>query len=60
MAAFEFQALNAKGKTIKGIQAGDTAKQVRAELRAQGLTPLNVKSVSEPAVQKSRLMNCRF
>lgn len=54
MAAFEFQALNAKGKTIKGIQAGDTAKQVRSELRAQGLVPLEVKSVSEKKIDKSQ------
>jgi len=54
MAAFEFQALNAKGKTIKGLQTGDTAKQVRAELRAQGLTPLEVKSVSDKQADKSK------
>lgn len=54
MAAFEFQALNAKGKTIKGIQAGDTAKQVRSELRAQGLVPLEVKSVSDKKADKSQ------
>lgn len=54
MAAFEFQALNAKGKTIKGIQTGDTAKQVRTELRAQGLTPLEVKSVSDKQADKSK------
>jgi len=53
MAAFEYQALNANGKTIKGITSGDHAKQVRAELRAQGLVPLDVKSVSESAVDKS-------
>ncbi|MCH2191604.1 MAG: type II secretion system inner membrane protein GspF [Gammaproteobacteria bacterium] len=53
MAAFEFQALNAQGKTIKGIQNGDTAKQVRADLRAQGLTPLDVKSVSDKDASKS-------
>ena len=53
MAAFEYQALNAKGKTIKGIQAGDTAKQVRGELRAQGLVPLEVKSISDKQANKS-------
>ena len=53
MAAFEYQALNAKGKTVKGITSGDTAKQVRSELRAQGLMPLDVKSVSESAANKS-------
>jgi len=53
MAAFEYQALDAKGKTVKSITTGDHAKQVRAELRAQGLTPLEVKAVSESAANKS-------
>lgn len=54
MAAFEYQALNASGKTIKGITTGDHAKQVRAELRAQGLVPLDLKAVSESAANKSQ------
>jgi len=53
MAAFEYQALDANGKTVKGVTTGDHAKQVRAELRAQGLMPLDVKSVSEKALNKS-------
>ena len=53
MATFEYQALNAKGKTLKGIHNGDTAKQVRADLRAQGLTPLEVKSVSDSVADKT-------
>ena len=47
MAAFEYQALDAKGKTVKGVTTGDHVKQVRAELRAQGLAPMQVKSVAE-------------
>jgi len=54
MAAFEYQALNAGGKTVKGITSGDHAKQVRSELRAQGLIPLEVKSVSQSAANKSQ------
>ncbi len=53
MGAFEYQALDAKGKTVKSITTGDHAKQVRAELRAQGLTPLEVKAVSESVAHKS-------
>ncbi len=53
MAAFEYQALTAKGKTVKGIQTGDTAKQIRAELRAQGLVPLEVKAISDKQADKS-------
>jgi len=51
MAAFEYQALDAKGKTVKGITTGDHAKQVRAELRAQGLMPIDIKSVSEMSLK---------
>jgi len=53
MGAFEYQALDAKGRTVKNITTGDHAKQVRAELRAQGLTPLEVKAVSDSAASKS-------
>ncbi len=53
MGAFEYQALDAKGKTVKSITTGDHAKQVRAELRAQGLTPLEVKAVSDSVASKS-------
>lgn len=53
MGAFEYQALDAKGKTVKNITTGDHAKQVRAELRAQGLVPLEVREVSDKAVSKS-------
>jgi len=52
MAAFEYQALDAKGKTISGITTGDHSKQVRGELRAQGLIPLEVKAVSESKLSK--------
>ncbi|NND82716.1 MAG: type II secretion system inner membrane protein GspF [Gammaproteobacteria bacterium] len=51
MAAYEYQALDAQGKTIKGVTSGDHAKQVRAELRAQGLTPLEVKAVSDSTIE---------
>ena len=54
MAAFEYQALDVNGKTVKGITSGDHAKQVRQELRAQGLVPLEVKSVSENSLDKSQ------
>ena len=55
MAAFEYQALDTKGKTLKGVTSGDHAKQVRPELRAQGLVPLDVKSVSQNAANKSKI-----
>lgn len=53
MAAYEYQALDANGKTVKGVTNGDHAKQVRDELRAQNLTPLSVKTISQSAADKS-------
>lgn len=46
MGAFEYQALDAAGRTRKGVLEGDTARQVRQSLREQGLTPLHVEEVA--------------
>ncbi len=45
MAAFEYVALSKDGKQKKGVIEGDTPKQVRQQLRDQGMTPLEVNSV---------------
>jgi len=42
MAAFEYQAVDNRGRTKKGIIEGDTARQVRGLLREQGLMPTEV------------------
>lgn len=42
MAAFEYKALNAKGKSQKGVIEGDNARQVRSRLKEQGLVPIDV------------------
>ena len=47
MPAFEYKALDAKGKTKKGLLEADTAKQVRNNLREKGLTPLEVNVAAE-------------
>ncbi|MES0326801.1 MAG: type II secretion system inner membrane protein GspF, partial [Gammaproteobacteria bacterium] len=44
MAAFEYIALDEKGKEKKGVIEADTAKQVRQILRDKGLTPLQIDS----------------
>ncbi len=46
MPAFSFQALDAAGKTRRGVLQGDTARSVRASLREQGLNPLEVTPVA--------------
>ncbi len=42
MAAFEYKALDAKGKQKKGVIEGDNARQVRQKLKEQGLIPVEV------------------
>jgi general secretion pathway protein F len=45
--AYEFTALDARGRQQKGLLEGDTARQVRGMLRDRGLTPLSVQEVAE-------------
>ena len=44
MGAFNYQALDAKGKTVKGVIEGDSERHVRSLLRQRSLKPLQVKS----------------
>ncbi|WP_341938112.1 type II secretion system inner membrane protein GspF [Marinimicrobium sp. C2-29] len=44
MGAYSYQALNEAGKTVKGILEGDSERQVRSQLRAKKLKPLEVSS----------------
>jgi len=48
MGAFEYTALDNAGRRKRGVLEGDTARQVRQQLRGQGLTPLAV----EPAAAR--------
>jgi general secretion pathway protein F len=45
--AFAYQALDASGKTQRGVLQGDTARAVRQVLRERGLNPLDVTPVDE-------------
>ena len=47
MAAFEYKALDQKGKQKKGVIEADSARQVRQQLREKGLAPLEVEQSSE-------------
>jgi len=51
MGAFEYVALDSSGKEKKGVLEGDTARQVRQQLRDQGWMPLDVSESSERASQ---------
>ena len=42
MAAFSYKALDASGKQQKGVLDADSARQVRQQLREQGLMPLEI------------------
>jgi general secretion pathway protein F len=45
MEAFRYEALDAAGRTVSGVVQADTARQARAQLRAQGLLPSAVEPV---------------
>lgn len=45
MSAYSFEALDAQGKTRKGVMEADSIKSARTLLRAQALIPLSVESV---------------
>jgi general secretion pathway protein F len=49
MGAFEYIALDDSGKEKKGVLEGDTARQVRQQLRDKGWMPLDVSESSERA-----------
>ncbi len=55
MAAFEYTALDASGRELRGVLDGDSARQVRQLLRDQSLLPVSVTEVSDaPPAQAFR------
>jgi len=54
MPAYQFEAVDAQGKSLKGIIEADTARAVRSQLRAQGHVPLSVEAVGAGGVVASR------
>lgn len=54
MAAFEYKALNAKGRTVKGVLEADTARQARQILREKALVPVDVAQTYEKEQQKQK------
>jgi len=47
MGAFEYTALDTRGRERSGVLEGDAARQIRQQLREQGLTPLSVQEVQQ-------------
>jgi general secretion pathway protein F len=58
MPAFRYEAVDTGGITRKGVLNADSPRAARADLRLQGLTPLNVEAISsqldESGVARSR------
>ncbi len=54
MAAFEYVALNSKGREKKGVLEGDTAKQIRQQLRDKGFTPLEILHIGDSTKPESQ------
>ncbi|NVJ64860.1 MAG: type II secretion system inner membrane protein GspF [Gammaproteobacteria bacterium] len=54
MAAFEYVALNTKGKEKKGVLEGDTPRQIRQQLRDKGFTPLEILHIGDSAKSKDK------
>jgi len=54
LGAFEYVALDQKGRERKGVMEGDTARQVRQQLREKQLTPLKVEAVAEKESRTAR------
>ncbi|MEL7290512.1 MAG: type II secretion system inner membrane protein GspF [Pseudomonadota bacterium] len=60
MAAFEYKALDAKGKSKKGVIEGDNARQVRARLKEQGLIPVEVSETRQKAAKRRQSGGLQF
>jgi general secretion pathway protein F len=59
MAAFEYQALDLKGKRKKGVMEGDSARHIRQRLKEQGLTPIQVEPTQSQRNQTSTTFTLR-
>ncbi|MDY6943026.1 MAG: type II secretion system inner membrane protein GspF [Pseudomonadota bacterium] len=55
MAAYHFVAVDARGRQRKGVLDGDHPRQVRAQLREQGLMPLEVEEVQRREARAPRI-----
>ena len=59
MGAFEFVALDQKGKESKGLLEGDTAKHVRQILRERQLLPISVNEVAKKESRRQGSLSIR-
>lgn len=59
MPAFQYVALDQRGRRQKGVAEADSARQLRQQLREKGLTPLEVEQVAEKATGSRRALFSR-
>ncbi len=60
MGAFEFRALDTRGKERKGVLEGDAPRQIRQQLRERGWVPVSVVEISQEQQERSgRLLGLR-
>ncbi|MGA8054159.1 MAG: type II secretion system protein GspF, partial [Burkholderiales bacterium] len=57
MAAFNYEALAADGRLKRGVLESDSARQARARLRQEGLTPVAVEQI---AAREKRMASRRL
>lgn len=53
MPAFEYSALNARGKTEKGVLEGDSSRQISQQLKKKSLIPLEIVEISRTQNNKA-------
>ncbi len=53
MAAYEYTALDAQGRELRGVLDGDSARQIRQLLRDQALLPVSVTEISDAPARES-------
>ena len=58
MGAYEYTALDTEGREHRGVQDGDSARQVRQLLREQSLLPVTVTEISD--VEPARVLRFSF
>jgi len=56
MPAYDYQVLDQRGKTRRGVLESDSARSARMELREQGLIPLDVSPVADQRGRKRSLL----
>jgi len=56
MGAFEYTALDVRGREKSGVLEADAARQIRQQLREQGLTPISVEEVKQRESKTSKTL----